>query len=780
MRLFIALFILTFSVNALAQQRATLSGYVKDAATGESLIGAGVVVTQTNTGAYTNEYGFYSMQVPTGTVSLRISYLGYAQIDTTVFIATDLRLNIDLNTKAREIKEVVIKAEREDQNVNATEMGKVELSMDKIKTLPAVFGEVDVLKTIQLLPGVQSGGEGSTGLYVRGGGPDQNLIQLDEATVYNSAHLFGFFSVFNPDALLNATLYKGGIPANYGGRVSSVLDITMKEGNNKKFHGSGGIGLIASRLTLEGPLVKNKASFIVSARRTYIDALTKPFINKGEFAGSGYYFYDLNAKANYKFSDKDRLFLSGYFGRDVFSFKSEDFNVGIPWGNATTTLRWNHLFNNKLFMNASAIYNDYNFEITAEQSNFELTLYSGIKDYGTKWDFDYFASGKHEIKFGAQHTYHVFIPNTFSGKSGDVEFNPDNALRRYAHEAAVYALDKITLTEKLEVNLGLRYSAFLQVGPYTKYTYNFQGLKTDSTSFNRGDIVKLYQGLEPRVLVRYTLSKNSSLKASFNLNNQYIHLVANNGSTLPTDLWVPSTDVVKPQVGYQYAIGYFRNFKNNMFETSVELYYKDLRNQVEFREGYTPGTDPDLERNFVFGDGDSKGLELYVNKREGRLTGWVSYTLSYTNRKFPDLNDGRPFPYRFDRRHVVSVALNYQFNERWTLGTVFVYNTGIAYTLPIAKYFIEGKVVTQYSEINTYRLADYHRIDISLTYEGKKREHLDDSWNFSVYNVYNRQNPYFVFSEVTGVFLQDPVINIQARQVSLFPVLPSITWNFKF
>ena len=780
MRIYLAVVLTTFAACATAQQRVTLSGFVKDASTGESLIGAGVSVPQTTQGAYTNEYGFYSMAVTGGTATVRVSYLGYAQLDTTLELTGDMRLNVDLKPKVREIKEVVVRAQREDNNVQATEMGKVELSMDKIKTLPAVFGEVDVLKTIQLLPGVQSGGEGSTGLYVRGGGPDQNLIQLDEATVYNSAHLFGFFSVFNPDALLNATLYKGGIPANYGGRVSSVLDITMKEGNNKQFHGSGGIGLIASRLTLEGPLVKNKASFIVSGRRTYIDALTKPFIDKSDFAGSGYYFYDFNAKANYKFSDKDRLFLSGYFGRDVFSFKSDEFNVGIPWGNATTTLRWNHLFTNKLFMNASAIYNDYNFEITAEQAGFGITLFSGIKDNGTKWDFDYFASGRHEIQFGAQHTYHVFIPNTFSGKSGDVEFKPDNALRRFAHEIGVYALDKITLTEKLEANVGLRYSAFAQVGPYTQYQYDFLGQKSDSIVFNRGDLVKWYNGLEPRLLLRYSINEKSSVKASFNLNNQYIHLVANNGSTLPTDLWVPSTSVVKPQVGYQYAIGYFRNFKNNMFETSVELYYKDLRNQIEFREGYTPGTDPDLERNFVFGNGDSKGLELYVNKREGRMTGWVSYTLSYTNRKFELLNDGEAFPYRFDRRHVVSVAVNYQLGERWTLGSVFVYNTGIAYTLPIAKYFIEGKVVTEYSDLNTYRLADYHRVDISLTYEGKTRAKLDDSWNFSVYNVYNRQNPYFVYNEVTGAFLQDPEINIQARQVSLFPVLPSATWNFKF
>jgi hypothetical protein len=452
----------------------------------------------------------------------------------------------------------------------------------------------------------------------------------------------------------------------------------------------------------------------------------------------------------------------------------------IPWGNATTTLRWNHLFSPKLFMNTSLVYNDYHFEFTGEQSNFQFTLYSGIKDYNAKVDFTHYASPRHELKYGVNYTYHVFIPNTVSGKAGDVEFNPDNGLRKYAHEAAAYLLDRITITDKLEMNVGLRYSTFLQTGPYTKYEYNFVGARVDSTVWGKGKIVKDYHGLEPRALLRYTLSDVSSIKASFNINNQYIHLVSNNGSTLPTDLWLPSTAVVKPQIGYQYAIGYFRNFRNNMFETSVEVYYKDLRSQIEYREGYTPGFDDDLENVFVFGTGDSKGLELYFNKREGVFTGWVSYTLSYTNRKFPDLNDGKPFPYRYDRRHVLSAAANWQLGERWTIGAIFVYNTGISYTLPIGKYFIEGNVITEYGDINSFRLADYHRLDLSFTYEGKKRKRLDDSWNFSFYNLYSRQNPYFVYDEVNGVFLEDPVITIKAKQVSLFPILPSITWNFKF
>jgi hypothetical protein len=776
--------ILLLSISCLSSisfaQKVSISGYVKDASSGESLIGAGVVLLPSGAGVYTNEYGFYSLSAEKGSLHLQVTYLGYNKVDTIITANENLRFNIEMKTAAKQIKGVTITAEKEDANIRNTDMGRVELTMEKIKTLPAIFGEVDVLKTIQLLPGVQSGNEGSAGFYVRGGGPDQNLILLDEATVYNSSHLFGFFSVFNPDAIHNATIFKGGIPASYGGRVSSVLDIQMKEGNNKTYHASGGIGLIASRATIEGPLVKDKSSFMVSGRRTYIDVLAKPFIKNQEFSGTGYYFYDFNAKANYTFSDKDRLFVSGYFGRDIFSFKNDEFNISIPWGNATTTLRWNHLFNSKLFMNTSAIYNAYNFKVTADQNNFAITLYSGIRDYNLKTDFDFYPNALHEVHFGANYIFHRFTPSTFSGKSGDTEFNPKNVSPQFAHEFAVYALDKYTITERLEVNYGLRYSMFGQVGPYKKYIYDFRGIPTDSLMWRSGELVKFYHRLEPRILARFTINKMSSVKASFNINNQYIHLVANNGTTLPTDIWVPSSAKVKPQAGYQYAIGYFRNYFNNKWETSVEVYYKKLLNQIEYKEGYTPSANEELEESFVFGTGDSKGLELYLNKKSGVFTGWISYTLSYTNRKFPDLNNGEKFPYRYDRRHVLSVVGNYRINDRWTIGAVFVYNTGIAYTLPIAKYFFEGSVVTQYGPINSFRLSAYHRMDISATYDGKKRKYVDDSWTFSVYNVYNRLNPFFIYDEITGVFLQDPVINIQAKQVTIFPILPSVTWNFKF
>lgn len=780
--LLVSVFTFHFSFFTAAQQKFTISGYVKDATTGENLIAATIGIKGTTTGTTANGYGFYSITLDAGDYTIACSYLGYVEKDSAITLTQDVRLNINLKSEAQTLNEVVVSAEdTKDANVKSAEMGKFDLPMDKIKNLPVIFGEQDILKTIQLLPGVQSGTEGSTGFYVRGGGADQNLILLDEATVYNSSHLFGFFSVFNSDAILNATLYKEGMPAQFGGRISSVLDISMKEGNNKSFHGSGGIGTIASRLTLEGPIIKDKCSFIVSGRRTYIDVVTKPFISKSSpFFGSGYYFYDLNAKINYKFSDNDHLYLSGYFGRDVFTFKSSDITLNLPWGNATTTLRWNHLFSNKLFMNASAIYNAYNFKLDATQQFFEVIIISGIHDFNGKLDFDFSPSVKHHICYGLNYTYHIFQPQSISGRSDTVQFTSP-VIKKYGHEAALYAQDQWDITEKIQLNAGLRFSVFDAVGPATRFTYDpFTGEVTDSVKYKTGQSIKMYSGLEPRLLLRYSINNVSSVKGSFTINNQYVHLVSQNGTTLPTDIWVPSSYVVKPQVAYQYSLGYFRNFKDNEYETSVEIYYKTLLNQIEYKEGYTPQANEDLEQSFVFGTGDSYGIELYVNKKTGRLTGWIGYTLSYTNRHFPDLNNGETFPYRYDRRHNLSVVATYQLTEKWSLGAEFVYNTGIAYTLPVSKYFIEGNLITEYGAINSYRLAAYNRFDISATHSGNKKKKLQSSWNFSIYNVYNRKNPFFIYNAYDGIFLQDPQVTVTAKQVSLFPIIPSVTWNFSF
>lgn len=780
--LFMMIICILCSQKVQAQQKITVSGFIKEAETGESMIGATVGVKGTTIGSSSNDYGFYSISVAPGTYTLIFSFLGFTEVDTTLILTQDVRLNINMTTAINEIQEITVQAsDTKDENVRGTQMGKFDLSMEKIKTLPVIFGEQDILKTIQLLPGIQGGGEGSSGFYVRGGGPDQNLILLDEATVYNASHLFGFFSVFNSDAIHNTILFKEGMPAEYGGRISSVLDISMKDGNNQSFHGSGGIGIIASRLTLEGPIVKDKSSFIVSGRRTYIDVLAKPYINNSDFAGSAYYFYDLNAKANYNFSDKDRLYLSGYFGRDVFSFKNDDINLQIPWGNATATLRWNHLFSNKLFMNAAAIYQDYQFELSANQDIYEFSLFSGIRDFNTKVDFDYFPNVRHQVKFGMNYIYHIFQPSSISGKSGDVEFNPEGIQHLYAHEAATYVQDQYDLTEKIQVIGGMRFSYFEQVGPYKKIIYDeFTGLPEDSIEYKTGEHIKTYGGIEPRLMARMTLTRSSSIKAAFTINNQYIHLVSNNGTTLPTDIWVPSSSLVKPQIGYQYSLGYFKNFKENVFETSVEVYYKDLKNQIEYEEGYTPSPNENIEESFVFGTGSSYGIELFVNKKAGDLTGWIGYTLAFTDRTFPDLNNGATFPYRYDRRHNVSVVSSYKLTERWTLAATFVFQTGIAFTLPDSKYFIEGNILTHYSGLNTTRLPAYNRLDIAATYEGRKDRKFQSGWSFSIYNVYNRKNPYFIYTVYEGTFLEDPEITVQAKQVSLFPIIPSITWNFKF
>jgi hypothetical protein len=770
------------SLPAFAQKKVTLSGYMRDAQSGESLIAANVYIKELQIGTQTNTYGFYSISVPAGSYTVIFSYVGYALLTETMELKESKTFDAQMQNQTV-MKEVEVKAERKDENVKNTEMGTTTLSVEKIKTLPMIFGEVDILKALQLMPGVQSAGEGNSGFYVRGGGPDQNLVLLDDAVVYNPGHLFGFFSVFNSDAVKKITLIKGSMPANYGGRLSSVVDVSMKEGNMKEYHADGGIGLIASRLTLEGPIDKNKGSFMLSGRRTYIDLLIKPFAKGGSFQGSGYFFYDANLKANYILGPKDRLYLSGYFGRDQFVFKSasQSFNANIPWGNSTATLRYNHLFSDRLFVNTSVVYNEYQFEFGGSQSDFELKLSSGIKDWNGKFDFDYYSSFNHHFKWGLNYTYHKFIPNQVSGKTGQTEFKPDQALIKYAHEAGVYLMDEFQLTDWLKVNAGIRYSWFGQSGPYWRYKYDFQNEKTDSTYYGGSQLVKAYGGLEPRLNLNFSLNESSSIKTSIVRSYQYIHLVTNNGTTLPTDIWVPSTYVVKPQESWQYSVGYFRNFLDNTIETSLEVYYKPMKNQIEYRPGYTPTEiTRDQELDFVFGNGEAYGAELFINKTKGKFTGWIGYTLSWTWRTFPDLNEGKRYPAKYDRRHDLSVVGTYEHNPKWTFSGVFIFGSGNAITLPTNYYFIEQQITPEYSKINEYRLFPYHRLDLSVIYKprSKKPKRWQSSWAFSIYNVYSRQNPYFLYVDTRGNVSQG--IEAKVKQVSIFPILPSITYNFRF
>lgn len=772
-RFFILFFASSF-YSVVFGQSFTLSGYIEDISSGESLIGVNIF-NQNNSieGATTNVYGFYSLTLPANTYTVKISYLGYQDIIEQIVLDKDIELNFKMSSGVT-MEEVIVIAEEKDNNINSTDMGTVSLPVDKIKKLPALLGEVDILKTLQLLPGVLSAGEGTAGFYVRGGGPDQNLVLLDEAVVYNSGHLLGFFSVFNADAIKNTTLIKGGIPANYGGRLSSVVDVQMKDGNNKKFGVTGGIGLIASRLTVEGPLKKEESSFIVSGRRTYAFELAKPFIDRTDFKGTNYFFYDLNAKVNYKLSNKDRIFISTYFGRDVLNYQSNvrDISFRMPYGNTTATVRWNHLFTEKLFMNASLVYNDYDFSFEGGQGDFAVGLFSGVRDYNAKLDFEYYPNAKNAIKFGVNYTYHRLTPNVTSATNGDIEFSND-LKPKFAHEAAVYVLNDYKVSKKFTINYGLRLSVFTQVGPFTS--------SINGQEYGTLEPVKTYSGLEPRLFGKYNLNASSSIKGGVTFTNQYIHLVSNSNSTLPIDVWVPSSELVAPQRGVQYALGYFKNFKENAYETSVEVYYKDLNNQIDYGESFINDPAVEVEQEFVFGKGRAYGAEFFIKKNSGKLNGWIGYTLSKTDRIFPDINDGAVFPATFDRRHDLSIVANYDITDKWEFGGAFVYGTGNTFTPVKSLFFVEQSVNIEYGDRNSARLEPYHRLDLALTYNPKAatEKTWKNSFTFSVYNIYNRRNTFFTYNTFETDF-DAGTAQARAFKVSLFPVIPSVTWNFKW
>jgi TonB dependent receptor-like, beta-barrel/CarboxypepD_reg-like domain/TonB-dependent Receptor Plug Domain len=783
MKWIIFLVCMTF-VWAVSAQKHTISGHIKDDSNGESLIGASIYVDEIQTGTTTNTYGFYSLTLPEGTYNLVITFVGFEKHFKEINLTKDITYSISLEAKSFTKETFVITAEKADQNTKSTDMGKFEIPIEKVKVLPAFMGEVDILKTIQLTPGVQSAGEGSSGFYVRGGGPDQNLILLDEAVVYNASHLFGFFSVFNADALKNVELTKAGMPANYGGRLASVLDISMKEGNNKKYEVDGGIGLISSRLTVQGPIKKDTSSFIISGRRTYADLLIKPFVKKDSpLKETGYYFYDLNAKVNYTFNENNRVFASGYFGRDVFNMSSSEssFSNSMEWGNATATIRWNHLFNSKLFFNTSMIYSNYDFSFGMKQADYDMKLVSGIEDWNAKMDFTYLPGPAQTIKFGVNYIFHTFTPNNATAKTGGVEIDLGEPVKLYSHDLSVYVNDNFNIGALIKVNAGLRYTFFQQIGPFDRYIKDAFGQTIDTIHYDKNKPVATYNHIEPRLSMRYLLTENSSIKAAFTQNYQYIHLASVTSINLPTDIWVPCSDVVKPQFATQYSVGYYHNFHKNMFETSLEVYYKEMENLIEFGEGALMEDNMmnNTDNNFVFGDGQSYGVELFLKKRTGKTTGWIGYTLSKTTRDFPELNGGETFYAKYDRKHDISFVITHELNEKWIFSLVWVYATGNTMTLPVSRYIIEGNIVSEYGDKNAYRMPAYHRMDISATWQLKKTKRFESSLNFSVYNLYNRKNPYYIYFETVGD-VKEGDLEVKAKQVSLFPVLPSITWNFKF
>ncbi len=811
---FILLFFSIVFPTIVIAQNFTIGGSVTDASNGEMAIGTTVLIKELNKATSANQYGFYSLTAPKGNYTIIYSYLGYENVVKQITLDQNISLNIALKPTENQLNEVEVSTKGTDQNVKSTQMSSVVLDMTEIKKIPAFMGEVDILKTIQLLPGVKSAGDGNTGFYVRGGGPDQNLILLDEANIYNASHLLGFFSVFNGDAIKNVNLIKGGMPSQYGGRLSSVLDIQMKEGNNQHFEAEGGIGVIASRLTVQGPIQKNKSSFIVSARRTYIDVLAKPFIEKSDFKGTSYYFYDLNMKFNFILNEKNRLFFSSYYGKDVFDFKDVEggFNTRIPWGNATAGLRWNHVFNSKLFSNASLIFSNYDFSFGAKQQDFELTLKSGITDYNLKYDVNYFPNSRHNIKMGINYIFHTFVPTSVSAKQGETVFDLGKVIKLYAHDAAIYVGDDWDISPKFKANIGLRFGNFTQVGPFTRYKKNIFGKITDTVRYSNGKVVANYNGLEPRLALRYNLRKTLSLKASYTRNFQYIHLASISSVSLPTDVWMPSTEDIKPQIANQYAIGVFKNFKDNSFETSIEAYYKDMKRQIDYKEGAQPSDNvyDNPDNAFTYGKGWAYGVELFVKKSQGKFTGWIGYTLSWTWRQFDEINFGKPYLAKYDRRHDASLVLTYDANKKWNFGMVWVYGTGNRGTLPNSFFVYEGTTSNDYGLRNSFKFVDYHRMDVNITYTPDRAKKLDcrrqklidrykaegkdttdikvtkawlkrfeNSWTLSIFNVYNRYNPYFIYFTRTGDFT-DGSLKVGAKQVTLFPFLPSVTWNFKF
>lgn len=784
--------LLPLMMGTLSAQNVTLSGRVVDSATGEYILGATATVDGTTTGTATNVYGFYSLSLAAGRYDLTWSFIGYEPAKRNVDLTRDATLDIELRPLVVAVAAAEVEAERT-AHTESTDMGKAKVGVETIKSLPALLGEVDVLKVIQFLPGIQSAGEGNSGFYVRGGGPDQNLVLVDDAIVYNASHLFGFFSVFNPDAVKDIEVTKGTMPARFGGRVSSVLDIGLKEGNARRTSMSGGLGLISSRLTVEGPLVEDTISYIISGRRTYIDVLTRPFVNpESAFAGSGYYFYDLNAKINWRASRKDQFYLSGYFGRDVFNFNSSSAGFGsrIPWGNATVTGRWNHLISDKAFVTTTATYSDYKFAFEAQQDSFIFGFRSGIDDRGLKSRLTFYPNPRHTIRTGIEYTYHTFLPTEFYATSNGVDFDLGDAVRTRSHEVALYLEDAFDVSDALRLKAGIRRSGFIQTGPFTRYVPPADddplgaAEQAEEIRYAKGDVVSRYGGWEPRLSMRLRTGARSSIKAGAGYNLQYIHLASLSPTSLPGDIWLPSSDVVRPQEGTQVSAGWFRDFgADRNIECSIELYHKWLDNLVAYAEGSQPDDNirNNVDNNLVFGTGTSYGAEFFLKRRRGVWTGWIGYTWSKTDRLFEDLNQGLPFPARYDRRHDMSIVAEWTIDDRWKLGGTFIYGTGNAITVPSQRYFVDGNLLDVYGPRNGFRMPAYHRADIGATHtprpkNGRKRH---GQWVFSVYNLYNRLNPYFIYFGNEGD-IQEGTLDIQAYQISLFPILPSVTWNFKF
>lgn len=771
-------------VNSLASTenndaRVTLSGYLRDASNGEALIGAAVYVEELQTGTISNTYGFYSLSLPEGEYTITFSYVGYQSISQVVDLRLSQSLNIELQTEDVTLNEVVVSSTRPNDNVEKIEMSTATVNMVEVKQMPQLMGEVDVIRSIQMLPGVTTVGEGASGFNVRGGNIDENLVLLDEAPVYNASHVFGFFSVFNADAIKDMKIYKGGIPAIYGGRLSSVLDVRQKEGNMKSFAGNGGIGLISSRLMFEGPIKEDKSSFMISGRRSYADIFT--ILSSDEnIRNSTAYFYDLNAKVNYVINDNNRVFLSGYFGRDVLGVES----ASMDWGNKTATLRWNHLFNDRLFSNLTAVYSHYDYALGASSDSDHFNWRSNILNTNIKADFSYFINPSNTLEFGVNTLHYRFKP-------GDIQVDrlekDDIGVRldtETALEPAIYISNEQKVSPRLGLQYGLRYSRFYNLGKGDVYIYSPGQPKTlsaivDTVHYEDGEVIQSYDAFEPRISAKFTLNANSSLKASYNRMAQYIHLVSNTTAALPTDVWTPSGRYIKPAKVDQYSLGYFRNFKDNTLEFSAEAYYKQYHDLLDYKDGAELIFNRTLETEVLEGEGRAYGLELLLRKQKGNLTGWIGYTLAKTERKVPGIRNGEYYPSNYDKLHDLNVVATYSLNEKWTTSASFTFMSGRPLTPPNSRYEYEGITVPNFENRNSARGPAYHRIDLSATYEIPKKlgRKWESSWTFGIYNVYARKNAFSVYFRQNE---ENPAITEAVRYSVFGTIIPSVTYNFKF
>ena len=749
----------------IAQSTVVVSGSVRDKQTGESLIKAVVRIQELpNAGIISNEYGFYSLTLPKGNYSVVVSQVGYETLVQKIKLDSSQTINFSLQTK-NVLKEVVVESSRKNDNLTKAQMGTETINMAAISKVPVIFGEKDLLKTIQLLPGVKSAGEGNSGFFVRGGGADQNLILLDEAPVYNATHLLGFFSTFNSDAIKDATIIKGNSASQYGGRLSSVLDVKMKEGNNQDYVVNGGIGLISSKVSVEGPLQKNKSSFILSGRRTYADMFLKA---TEKFKDNILYFYDLNAKANYQIDAKNKIYVSGYFGRDELGLGQE---FGIDWGNKTGTIRWNRIISNKLFLNTSLIYSDYNYNVKLKNGETNFNINSNIKDVNLKQDYTFYANGTNTLRFGFNTILHTITPSTFSG----TVINSVSKEGRNGLENALYLTNNYRASNQLTIDYGVRLSMYTLMGGDVYNIYE-NGVINSSIKLNKSSFGKTYVNPEPRITTNYRISDETSIKAGYARNVQHLHLLSNSVASSPSDQWIGNSYNIKPEIADQISVGYVTKVFKSNFEFTTEAYYKYLQNQIDYKDGAEINTVSDVESVLLYGIGRAYGHEVLLKKKEGRFTGWIGYTLSKTERKIEGINENNWYNARQDRTHDISVVGIYDLNSKWSISGVFVYNTGDAVTYPTGKYTIQGQTLYQYAARNANRMPAYHRLDFSATYEKNKTKRMHGSWNFSLYNVYGRENAFRIS------FKDDPndPTRTQIIRTALFKWVPSVTYQFKF